>query len=199
MTKGGDTRSSIVREALSLATSVGLEGVSLGVLASRLDLSKSGLFAHFKSKEALQIAVIDEARERFAERVVLPALAKPRGEPRVQALFENQLKWSENNGLGSGCIFMALVQEYDDRPGPLRDRVVDSQREWRDIIAKAVTLAAREGHFRKDTDAEQFAFEFVGLATSFQESHKLFRDKSAKMRAHTGFERLLASVRARRN
>ncbi len=178
-----------------MATDVGLESVSLGVLATRLNLSKSGLFAHFKSKDALKLAVLEEASERFTERVMLPALSAPRGEPRVKALFENQLNWSENPGFGSGCFFMAMVQEYDDRPGPLHDRVAQQQLEWREAIAKAVSLAIREGHFHKDVDPQLFAFEFVGLACAFQQSHKLLKDPLARKRATDSFERLLASSR----
>jgi AcrR family transcriptional regulator len=177
---------------------VGLEGLSLGVLASSLELSKSGLFAHFKSKQALQLAVLEEAIEVFAEKVVTPALAQPRGEPRVRALFEGKLSWIETNGWGSGCIFTALAQEYDDRPGPLRDRLVQSQRDWRAVIAKAVALAIRERHFDAEVDPEQFAFELVGIDTAFHQTHKLMRDPTARERARRAYERLVEAARPRR-
>src|SRR5688500_4123721 len=138
--------------ALVQAMEVGLEGVSLGVLASSLGLSKSGLFAHFKSKEALQLAVLEEAIETFAEKVIAPALAEPRGEPRVRALFMNKLAWIETNGAGDGCFFTALAQEYDDRPGAVRDRLVQSQLDWRATIRRAVQLAIRERHFDAELD-----------------------------------------------
>jgi AcrR family transcriptional regulator len=194
-TKGDATRTAIVGAALELAAGVGLEAVSLGVLATTLGLSKSGLFAHFGSKEALQLAVMDEAVERFAERVVAPALRQPRGEPRVRALFEHQLEWIEHSGFGSGCFFSALANEYDDQPGPVRDRVVQQQAEWRGVIARAVSLAVREGHFRKAVDPAQFAFEFVGLTQAYMQSHQLLRDPRGRALAGRAFDRLVADAR----
>ncbi|HEY0783158.1 MAG TPA: TetR/AcrR family transcriptional regulator, partial [Thermoanaerobaculia bacterium] len=115
MTKGEQTRIEIVDRALALAGEVGLEELSLGVLAAGMNLSKSGLFAHFKSKEALQLAVLERAIDLFIQDVVVPALRQPRGEPRVRALFEGNMRWILNEGR---CFFMALTQEFDDRPGP---------------------------------------------------------------------------------
>jgi AcrR family transcriptional regulator len=196
--KGDATREAIIQRALAQAVEVGLEGLSLGVLAVSLDLSKSGLFAHFKSKEALQLAVLEEAIERFAQRVIVPALAAPRGEPRVQALFERHLDWVVDNGFGSGCLFMALTQEYDDRPGAIRERLIQSQREWREVIAKAVSLAIRERHFAASVDPAQFAFEAVGIATAFQQAHKLFGDPGARERARRAFGRLVEDSRSKK-
>lgn len=190
--KGEATRGSIIRMALVHAMEVGLEGLSLGVLASSLGLSKSGLFAHFKSKEALQLAVLEEAIETFTEKVVTPALAKPRGEPRVRALFEGKLAWFENNGFGEGCFFAALEQEFDDRPGPVRDRLVQSQRDWHAAIVKAAALAVREHHFAEGTDPEQVAFELEGIDAAFRHRHKLLGDPSARERATRAYERLVA-------
>jgi AcrR family transcriptional regulator len=195
--KGEATREAIVRMALAQAMEVGLEGVSLGVLAASLDLSKSGLFAHFKSKEALQLAVLEEAIRNFAQIVIAPALARPRGEPRVRALFEHKLEWITNNGAGSGCIFRALSQEYDDRPGPIRDRLVESQREWRSVLARAVSVAIRAGDFRADVDPQQLAFELVGIDAVFHESHKLLGDGSARRRAMRAYQRLVDDARVK--
>jgi len=197
MGKGEATREAIVREALNQAVQIGLEGISIGVLANSLELSKSGLFAHFKSKEALQLAVLEEAIERFAQGVVLPSLARPRGEPRLRALFEHRLAWGVNTGFGTGCFFDALEQEYDDRPGPIRDRLIQSQREWREVLTRAVALAVQERQFAANVDAAQVAFEMVGITSAFQQAHKLFRDPGAKERAERAFERLLESVRVR--
>lgn len=185
------TRKQVVDRALALAGVVGLENVTLGVLAADLELSKSGLFAHFRSKEQLQLSVLAEAVERFTQTVVLPAIAEPRGEPRVVALFDRFLAW-----IGSeGCIFMALSQEYDDRPGEVRDALVRSQREWRSAIARAAALAVHEGHFRSDLDPELFAFEFVGIAMAFQQSRRLLADARAEPSARVAFEALLARSR----
>lgn len=194
-TKGEATRGSIIEMALAHALEVGLEGVSLGVLASSLGLSKSGLFAHFKSKEALQLAVLEEAIQRFAERVIVPALARPRGEPRVRALLENKLAWSIDNGHGSGCFFAAAAAEYDDRPGAIRDRLVESEQEWLGTIRRAVELAIRERHFRPTVDPAQFAFEAEGVGLSFQHASKLLGDRGAAERARRAAERLIEDAR----
>jgi AcrR family transcriptional regulator len=196
--KGEATRDAIVKMALVQAMEVGLEGISLGVLATALGLSKSGLFAHFKSKEALQLAVLEEAIETFAEKVIAPALAQPRGEPRVRALFENKLAWIENNGSGEGCIFASLIQEYDDRPGPVRDRLVQSQLDWRATIDKAVRLAIRERHFDAEQDAEQLTFELIGIDASFHESTKLLGDPNARKMAMRAYQRVVESANPRR-
>jgi len=209
MRKGQQTRRDIVDEALVMAGEVGLEYVTLGSLASELDLSKSGLFAHFESKEALQVAVLESAVERFKQLVIQPALAAPRGEPRFRALFEAYLQWMKvggGDGRGfdpveerrtGGCIFMALSQEYDDRPGKVRDAVVQSQREWRQFVAGAARLGISEGHFRPDLDVEQVAFEFVGIGMTCQQTSKLLQDPEAEPRARTAFRSLLARCRAR--
>ena len=191
-----------------MAGEVGLEHVTLGSLASELDLSKSGLFAHFASKEALQVAVLESAVERFKHLVIQPALAAPRGEPRFRALFEAYLQWMKVGGDGrgfdpveerrtGGCIFMALSQEYDDRPGKVRDAVVQSQREWRQFVAGAARLGIAEGHFRPDLDVEQVAFEFVGIGMTCQQTSKLLQDPDAEPRARTAFRSLLARCRVR--
>jgi AcrR family transcriptional regulator len=198
VSKGEATRDAIIRVALKQAMDVGLEGISLGVLATRLELSKSGLFAHFKSKEALQLAILEEAIETFTAKVILPALQKPRGEPRVRALFEGKLAWIESNGAGNGCFFSALEKEYDDRPGPIRDRLVRMQMDWRGVIIKAVALAIHEHHFDAQVDSEQFAFDVHGIDLSVQHSLKLLGDKKAKERARQAFERLVEGARAKR-
>ena len=198
MTKGEATRDAIVLKALELAGEVGLESLSLGVLALSLELSKSGLFAHFKSKEALQLAVLEEAIERFTARVILPALSAPRGEPRVRALFERKLAWMENSGFGKGCFFMSLTQEFDDRPGVIRDRLLQSQRDFHGVIEKAVTLAIREKHFASNIEPAQFAFELDGITSAYQQAYKLFDDRHAKARALRAFERLVVDCQLKK-
>jgi len=195
MSKGEQTRQQIITQALNLSSEVGLEGLSLGNLAAELKLSKSGLFAHFKSKEALQLEVLQAAIALFAHDVVRPAIQKPRGIPRVQALFDHYLDWVQGNGRARTCIFMGLSQEYDDRPGPVRDALAKSQQDWRNTVARAAEIGVSEGHFRKDMDLEQFAFEFVGIGMIFQQSYKLLQDKKAERRAYTAFETLLARCR----
>lgn len=206
MNKGQRTKREIVSRALALAGDVGLENVTLGTLASELRLSKSGLFAHFNSKEALQLAVLGEAVERFTASVVRPALEAPRGEPRLSALFERWLGWIDaskpeaaaesGHRAGGRCIFMALSQEYDDRPGELHDAVAQSQRDWRAFVTHAAELAISQGHFAAGADPEQFAFELVGIGMTYQQTTKLLADPAAERRARAAFEALMARYRA---
>ncbi|HLL81434.1 MAG TPA: TetR/AcrR family transcriptional regulator [Longimicrobium sp.] len=205
MNKGQRTKRDIVDRALSLAGDVGLENVTLGTLASELRLSKSGLFAHFNSKEALQLAVLGEAVERFTAAVIRPALEAPRGEPRLSALFERWLAWIDDSKpdaaeavqrSGGRCIFMALSQEYDDRPGELHDAVAQSQRDWRAFVTHAAKLAISQHHFAAGADAEQFAFELVGIGMSYQQTTKLLADPAAGRRARAAFEALMARYRS---
>ena len=144
------------------------------------------------------MAVIEEAIETFTDKVVTPALSKPRGEPRVRALFEHKLAWIDTNGFGIGCIFTALEQEYDDRPGPIRERLVESRREWHAALVKAVQLAVRETHFAADVDPEQLAFELEGFDAAFHEHHKFFGDPSARQRAMRAYERLVEDAKPAR-
>jgi AcrR family transcriptional regulator len=146
--KGEQTREAILAHALGLATRIGFEGLTIGRLADDLRMSKSGLFAHFRSKEALQLEILRLAGARMVESVVKPALAAPRGEPRVRALFERWLAWEQSPSLPGGCPFMAASFELDDRPGPVRDFVVQNLRDWIDTLAGAARIAVQEGHFR---------------------------------------------------
>ncbi len=197
MGKGERTRDAILEHALRLASEIGLDGLTIGKLADELDLSKSGLFAHFASKEALQLRTIDRAAERFVEVVVRPALAAPRGAPRLRALFERWLRWPEAVPQPGGCIFVQAAVELDDRPGPVRDRLVALQREWLASLATAVRGARAEGHLRRDVDPEQVAFELYGIMLSTHHASRLLRDPRAFTRARRAFERLLADGRPR--
>jgi AcrR family transcriptional regulator len=199
VSKGASTRDAVLGHALALASEVGLEGVTIGTLADRAKMSKSGLFAHFESKEALQIAVLDEAVRRFVEHVVAPALRKARGEPRLRALLENWLLWANADFMPGGCVFIASIAELDDRPGPVRDRLASSQSDWLETLATAIRIAIAEGHFRADVDADQLAQEFLTLAYGTHLISRLLRDPKTETRLHTAVERLLASVRATKN
>jgi AcrR family transcriptional regulator len=194
--KGEQTREAILTHALGLATRIGLEGLSIGRLADDLRMSKSGLFAHFRSKEALQLEILKTAGARMIESVVRPALAAPRGEPRVRALFEGWLAWEQSPSLPGGCPFMAASFELDDRPGPVRDFVVQNLRDWMDTLAGAARIAVSEGHFRADLDCEQFAHDCQGIGLAFVHASRLMRDPKAHARATSAFEALLAACRA---
>jgi len=193
--KGEQTRDAILERATVLASQLGLDGVSIGRLAEDLGLSKSGLFAHFDSKEALQVQTLEHAAERFTQVVVKPALAAGRGEPRVRALFERWLRWPQAVSQPGGCIFVAAAAELDDQPGRPRDRLVELQRDWLSVIATTVRGAKDQGHFREDVDPEQFAFELYGIMLVCHHAGRLLRDPEAVGRARRAFERLLADVR----
>ncbi len=196
MGKGSDTRDAILERAIELASEVGLEGLSIGRLAGALDLSKSGLFAHFASKEGLQVATLDRAAEKFVEVVLRPALKAPRGEPRLRALVDRWQRWPIDVPQPGGCLFVQAAVELDDKPGPARDRLVALQREWLAALATAVKGAVTEGHFRRDVDPEQVAFELYGIMLSTHHAVRLLRDARANARARRAVDRLLASCRA---
>ena len=194
MGKGERTRLAILDRASRLASRLGLESLSIGRLARELALSKSGLFAHFRSKEALEVEVIDFASRRFVDMVVKPALAASRGEPRVRALFERWVEWSRSGGERAGCVFVALAAELDDRPGAARDRLVRAQRDWLEVIANCFHTGVVEGHFRRG-DPQQFAQDFYGIYLAYHLAKRLLQDPRAEDRARSAFEALLRSVR----
>lgn len=196
MKKGEQTRTIILNEAVALASQVGLEGLSIGSLASRLALSKSGLFAHFGSKEDLQLDTLKQYQARFRERVFSPALTQPAGLPRLRALFSNWLAWVERNDLPGGCPMLAASMEYDDRPGAVRDLIVAGQRELRGAIAKAIRLAIDEGHLQVQTDPWQLAFELFGIVLATHHDRRLLRDPRSLVRAEDALERLIEMHRA---
>jgi AcrR family transcriptional regulator len=196
MSKGEETRSSVLGAALSLATQVGLEGLTIGKLAEHVGMSKSGLFAHFTSKENLQVAILEEATQRFIAHVVAPALKKPRGEARLRALFDNWLSWSKLDFMPGGCVFVVAGVELDDRPGPARDRYVSAQKDWLATLAGAARIAVEEKQFRKDVDVEQVAYEIYGIAFGYHFTRRLGDPARIERRAHTAFERLVNDARA---
>lgn len=192
MSKGAETRQAILARAFELATVVGVSGLSIGRLAEATGLSKSGLFAHFGSKESLEVAVVEEASRQFVQEVMVPALRKPRGEPRVEALFENWLAWGTRPG---GCFFVGASAELDDRPGPPRDALVQACKDWIDELATAARIAVSERHFRADLDADQFAFELYSIMLGAHTFSRFLRSSTALDRARKAFDDLLAAAR----
>jgi AcrR family transcriptional regulator len=197
MGKGEQTREAILDRAVTLASTHGLEGLTIGRLAAELDLSKSGLFAHFRSKEALEARTLERAGERFVEAVLRPALAAPRGEPRLRALFERWLQWPKLVPQPGGCVFVQAAVELDDRPGPARDALVRLQRDWLDALAQAFRSAQDEGHLAAAADPEQLAFELYGIMLSCHHAHRLLRSPDAAARARRAFDSMLDAARAR--
>jgi AcrR family transcriptional regulator len=195
MPKGQETRRAILDHALQVATKEGLEGLTIGRLAQDLRLSKSGLFAHFRGKEELLLQVLETARTRFIEQVVKPGLSAPRGEPRLRALFESWLNWERSAALPGGCPFIAAAVELDDRPGPAREYVVQSQKDWLEVIANSARTGIQEGQFRPEFDPEQFAYDLHGAMLSYHHLARLLRDPNAETRVRRAFESLLAQAR----
>jgi len=176
--RGLKTRRAILRKAVDLASLEGLEGLTIGRLASTLGISKSGLFAHFGSKEDLQCAVIDEARDIFVEKVVRPAF-KFRGLERLRALCENWLSYGKEKVFPGGCFFSAASLEFDDRPGRVRDQIVELMKKWLGNLEQAAREAQSDGDIRKEVDVRQLAFEIQALAMGANWSSRLFRDQHA--------------------
>lgn len=179
LAKGARTRESILRVAVDLASVEGLEGVTIGRLAEELEMSKSGLFAHFGSKEELQLATVDAARIIFVDRVIRPALDAPQGISRLWQLCENWLQYVEDRVFKGGCFFAAASFEFDSRKGPVRDAIAAAMREWLSILARAVEGAKKARHLKSSVNPEQFAFEIYSLAIGAHWGFQLLEDKKA--------------------
>lgn len=186
--KGQQTRAVILDAALNLASHMGLEGLSIGALADVTKMSKSGVFAHFGSREELQIAVVTEYHAKFEEEVFFTAIREARGLPRLRALYERWVR-RVSVELDSGCIYISGAVEFDDRPGPVRDALVSMVKAWHAALHKAITLAQEAGHLRADADVEQILFELHGLILSLHHDARFMRSPGALERAGKGFER----------
>lgn len=193
--KGEETRAAILKAALRHASTEGFAALTIGMLAEKTGMSKSGLFAHFGSKEELQLATLDEGVRRFNEAAILPALSAPRGLRRLLALFDHWLDWTGRAEL-AGCPMMTAMIEFDDKPGPLRDAVVEHMRRSQEGLVRAVRMAVETGEFAADTDPEQFAFELFGIIAASYRARNLFRDIDAHQRAKSAFDRLVRSCLA---
>ncbi|MDW2982261.1 MAG: TetR/AcrR family transcriptional regulator [Rhodanobacter sp.] len=189
--KRAATRDTILDHAYALARRDGLEGLSIGNLASDVGMSKSGVFAHFGSREDLQLAVLNTGRQRFVARVLLPALRQPRGLPRLRAIVANWFEWAREHK--SGCVLLSAASEYDGRDGALHDGVVAQQAGWRDELQKAIAQAVELGHLRSDTDVAQLAFEIYALMLGLHHDAGLFGFDEAGQRTRAAFERLWRS------
>jgi AcrR family transcriptional regulator len=193
--KGQQTRAAILEAALALASNRGLEGLSIGALAEVTGMSKSGVFAHFGSREELQISVIREYHNKFEEEVFFPAIRQPRGLPRVVALFENWIKRVAVE-IDSGCIYISGAVEFDDRPGPVRDALADMVRAWQSALGRAIEIAVEVGDLRTDTDPAQMLFEVHGLILALHHDARFLRSPGAVERARIGFTRTVSHYAA---
>jgi len=193
--KGDRTRESILRTAVDLASLEGLEGLTIGRLASELKMSKSGLFAHFGSKQDLQLATVEMASQIFKDKVVLPAVAEPKGMPRLLALCEQWLSHVENKVFPGGCFFTAASFEFDSRPGPVRSAIVKAMSLWLSTLTLAIEDAQRFGHLRGDVKANQLALEIYSMAVGGHWASQLLGQRTALANARETIRARLNSVR----
>lgn len=189
------TRAAILDTALEMATAEGLESLSLGEVAKKLGLSKSGVFSRVGSREALQQAVIAEFERRFVQAVVIPALREPRGLPRLNALVRLWLQRARDVDIRSGCIFSAGAFEFDDREGPLRDALLDGVLRWRAALRRSIVQSMETGELRADTDPDQLVFELDALFIALMRDARFLRDPKAADRAWAAYERLMRGLR----
>ena len=188
--KGQQTKAAIVDAALGLATQIGLEGLSIGALAEVTQMSKSGVFAHFGSREELQISVIREYHSRFEQEVFYPAMSEPRGLPRLRAIFAN---WMQRTSveIDSGCLYISGAVEFDDRAGPVRDALASSVLTWLAALRRAIQNARELGHLRVDVNDEQVLFEIHGLILALHYEARFLKTPGSIARAHAGFDNIL--------
>lgn len=193
--KGELTRAAILDTALDLASRNGLEGLTIGLLAERMHMSKSGVFAHFGSREDLQIAVLKLYHQQFEREVFAPSMHEARGLPRLQGLFARWIK-RVTVEIASGCIYISGAVEYDDRPGPIRDALVGMVLTWQNVLLRCVRQATDIGNLRADTDPQQLVFDMYGLVLALHHDARFIKRAGSVERAAAGFERLLGSYRA---
>ncbi|MBK6745050.1 TetR/AcrR family transcriptional regulator [Ottowia sp.] len=190
--KGRQTKAHIIDIALRTAAQLGLEGLSIGALAEATGMSKSGVFAHFGSRDDLQIAVVREYHARFEREVFMPAMAAPRGLPRLRALFDHWMRYTSAELDTGGCLFISGAVEFDDRPGPVRDALAHTVRLWTGALERAVTQAKAEGHLSARADEAQVAFEIHALILALHYEARFLRQPGAAERARRGFDNVLA-------
>ena len=189
--KGQQTKAAIVDAALGLATHIGLEGLSIGALADVTGMSKSGVFAHFGSREELQISVVREYHARFEQEVFYPAMQAPRGVSRLRALFANWMKRTSIE-IDSGCIYISGAVEFDDRTGPVRDALANSVMTWQAAMKRAIQQCKECGEIRDDVSEDQMLFEIHGLILALHYEARFLRTPGSIDRANAGFDSILA-------
>ncbi len=193
--KGEQTRAAILEAALGIASREGLEGLTIGLLAECMGMSKSGVFAHFGSREDLQREVLRLYHHHFEQEVFYPSLREPRGLPRLESLFA---RWVARVSMeiASGCIYISGAVEYDDRPGVIREQLVEMVRLWQVALQRAAMQAMQEGHLPPQTDADQLVFEMYGLVLALHHDARFIKRPGSVERAQAGFARLIRSMHA---
>ena len=194
MSKSKETKQNILKLGWDMASHVGLESVTIGNLAKEAKMSKSGLFAHFESKENLQIEILSYAAQDFSANVIIPALQTERGIPRIKAIIDNWMKWCSK--LTGNCIFVSSATEFSDRPGKVRDFLLHQQKQWIDSLRRIAESAIKAGDFKKDINCDQFAFDLYSLLLGAHNYHKLLHDNDIKNRQEAALNRLLDQYRS---
>lgn len=189
MNKGGETKNNILTIGLEMASQYGLEDVTIGSLAKNMNMSKSGIFGHFQSKENLQVLIINHAVKDFTENVVVPSLKVERGIPRIKVMVEKWINWG--NGLKGGCIFVSAGNEFSDRRGPVRDVLLNHQKSWLASLARLADSAIKAGDFRTDIDINQFAFDLYSLLLGFHYYHRMMKDTNTRKKQEKALDQLI--------
>jgi AcrR family transcriptional regulator len=192
MRKGELTRAAILDVALDLASRDGLEGLTIGLLADKMNMSKSGVFAHFGSREDLQIEVVKLYHHHFEQEVFYPSMKEPRGLPRLQAMFAGWIR-RVSEEIASGCIYISGAVEYDDRPGAIREELAGMVRAWQGALRRCALQTIEMGHLRVETDPEQLVFEMYGLILALHHDARFLKMPGSVNRAELGFDRLIQS------
>ena len=185
------TREKILRQGIALMSQAGLGGVTLGVLADQVGMSKSGLFAHFRSKEDVQVELLSHMAEFAQRRVVEPSMKADDGRPRLEALVHNWFGWAQRAGLPGGCPVAAGLFEFDDVEGAVREKILEMESQWRALLITLVERAVNLGHLRADLDVEQFVWELCGIYLAHHAAHRFLRSADADQRAQIAFQTLL--------
>jgi AcrR family transcriptional regulator len=194
MRKGELTRAAILDVALDLASRDGLEGLTIGLLADKMSMSKSGVFAHFGSREDLQLEVLKLYHHRFEQEVFFPSVQESKGMARLKSMFSRWVK-RVSVEIASGCIYISGAVEYDDRPGPIREELVSMVQAWQGALLRCVQQAIEVGDLKADTDAEQMVYEMYGLILALHHDARFLRMPGSVDRARVGFERLIENYR----
>jgi AcrR family transcriptional regulator len=193
MSKGINTKETILKAALDLTSKFGLESLSIGELAKSVGMSKSGLFGHFKSKEKLQIMVMDYAAENFTNQVILPALKEPRGLPRLEGIMRRWKVWS-GNYMAGGCPFLSSIVEFDDRPGKIRDHIKELQSSMIKTFERSILISKEEGHIRNDSNIKQIAYEFYSNMIGYHIYSRLLTDEDSSEMFDNAYNRILKDI-----
>lgn len=194
MRKGEMTRAAILDVAITLASRDGLEGLTIGLLAEKMSMSKSGVFAHFGSREDLQIEVVKLYHRQFEQEVFYPSIKEARGLPRLEAMFARWIR-QVTIEIASGCIYISGAVEYDDRPGAIREQLVSMVCTWQQALHRCALQAIEAGHLRADTDADQLVYEMYGLILGLHHDARFLKKAGSVERAQKGFDRLIDSYR----